>query len=64
MDNSFKSELSSNRCNHNPNEKDFATLQLISKRCMVHPQEYLFVCKNCKRSFKFIKGEDGGFQGV
>ena len=30
----------------NPNEKDFTTLQSISKRCMVHPQEYLFVCKN------------------
>ena len=26
MNNSFKSELSSNRCNHNPNEKDFTKM--------------------------------------
>lgn len=64
MLNFIKKDSGSSKCNHNPNDKVFTTLQLAPKRYMVCPQEYIFVCFKCKKGYKFIKGENGEFKIV
>lgn len=48
-------------CNHNINNQNNSLIK-ISKKNMVFPDEVFFYCKNCKKSFIFIKKENGQYE--
>lgn len=43
-------------CEHDPNRED-NSLVLGSKRNMVYPEEFVFLCKHCGRTFVFNRIE-------
>ena len=47
-------------CNHDPNSET-TTLSPLKMQTMEYPAPYRAVCKNCGRSFEFVKDEEGKF---
>lgn len=51
------------QCNHNPNSPS-SSLKKVSKRTMVTPDKYGFVCPFCGEAFVFKKDANGHFSEV
>lgn len=47
-------------CNHDPNDKNTSII-FSKKRCMIYPMKYIGICKDCHKTFIYIKNNDGKF---
>lgn len=50
----FQNNEKIKKCVHDPNLEN-NTLQLLSKRNLIFPQEYSYICLNCKNFYSFVK---------